>query len=878
MQFYHIFFLIDTNKTPNIMDIKSILKNALPHAIAVFAMLLVSSAYFYPAWEGKTLQGEDVVGGYGKVREARDFKKHEDKTVLWNGSIFSGMPEFVHAKYEGATSLKSVFYLPMKMGLPQEVASIFWYMLGFYILLVALGVSPQFAAGGSIAFALGSYNIIIILAGHYMKVFTLALIPPTLAGIILIFREKYRWGLIVTAFFLAMQITMAHVQMMYYFLIAMLCFGIVELVHQIKEKNVKQFSKTIIVLLAAATLGIAPNYARLINYYKFNDYTIRGSSELTIGNEDVKTEKGLDKDYINMWSSGVDEAMMVIVPNVKGGSTKTIKQDRDLLKSIPRQYQQTLGGFNQYWGNQPFSGGPNYLGIIFVFLFILGLFLVKDRIRIAILTPVILFLLLAMGGNLSWFTDLFIYHFPMYNKFRTPVSILAISAILLSFFALYSTYQISTSPDLLNKKAKVPGLKNTQPIYLLVSAGFILFLLINIAMPHLFNSYISNVEQSQINQWQKQANVGNQVNNLVNELVSFRVGVFRSDLLRSLLFVLALSASFYFFTRNKIKKEILWLIIVLLALVDFWGVSRRYVGVEHFHKKGNLVKKAYELSDTDLQIYGREMRENPELKEKLEEYTQINQPKNKEEENALLTHVINKYTHYRVFNVTTSPFQENVTSNAHKSIGGYHPVKLRRYQDMIEQHIGKMNSSVLNMLNTKYIVTQQGIQVNPDALGNAWFVDSIKWVDNPNDEILSLNNIDVSNTAVLQTINKNELIDLESTVNSNDQIYLNAYSPDYMVYSSKSSQKKLAVFSEVFYPDWKVLIDGKESKIYTTDYILRGVIIPEGEHKIEFILHPAQFYTSNIISRYAFYLMLIILLGVVGYEIKIRIKPTPKLG
>ncbi|WP_297089102.1 hypothetical protein [uncultured Draconibacterium sp.] len=853
------------------MDIKSLLKSVLPHVLAVVAMLAVSSVYFYPAWEGKTLQGEDVVGGYGKGREARDFRTYEDERVLWNGSIFGGMPEFVHAPYEGASSMKKIFYLPNKLGMPREVASIFWYMLGFYILLIALGVSPKLAAGGSMAFALGSYNVIIILAGHYMKVYTLALIPPTLAGIILIFKEKYRWGLILTSFFLAMQITMAHIQMMYYFLIAMLFFGSVELVYQIREKNLKQFSKTIVVLLAAAALGIAPNYARLINYYKFNDQSIRGSSELTIGNEGVKTDKGLDKDYINMWSSGVDEAMMVIVPNVKGGSTAAIKQNRDLLNALPRQHRQTLGNFNQYWGNQPFSGGPNYLGVVFVFLFMLGLFLVKDHLKTAILLPVILFLLLAMGGNLSWFTDLFIDYFPMYNKFRTPVSILAISAILLSFFALYSTYLISSDRTLLEKKATLPGMKKPQPVYLLVSGIFILFLLINLALPNLFNSYISDVEQNQIFQWQKQPNIANQLDGLIGALVDFRIGVFRADLFRALVFVVALTALFYFFSKQKIKKEVLWGLIILLAVVDFWGISRRYVPIEQFHKQ-SLVKEAYQLSDADLQIYQRELQANPELQQKFEAYKAKFKPQNKDEENEILTHVINKYTHFRVYNITGSPFQENVTANAHKSIGGYHPVKLRRYQDMIEHHIGKMNRGVLNMLNAKYFITQQGLQVNPSNLGNAWFVDSVKWVDNPNEEILALNDIDVAKTAVIRSKNKDKVGTISTTGSANESIELIQYNPDTMTYHVQTDSERLAVFSEVYYPDWKVLIDGEESDIIVSNYILRSVVIPEGEHKVEFILHPATYYTSNVISRYAFYLMLLIVIGSVAFDLYIRKK------
>ena len=427
------------------MNFKLILNKVIPHLIAVAVMLIISSVYFYPAWEGKTLQGEDVVGSYGVNREKRDFKYYENiETVLWNGSIFGGMPDYIGAPYKGADNLKQVFSIPQKLGVPREVAAVFWYMLGFYILMLAMGLSPRIAAGGSIAFALTSYNIIIILAGHLMKVYTLALIPPTLGGIILCFNRKYLWGFILTSFFLAMQITMAHIQMIYYFFITLIIFGIVELVYQIKEKTVLQFAKTMAVIFAAALLALTPNYSRLINYYKYNEQSIRGNSELKLGKDATQqTKNGLDKDYINSWSSGVDESMMVIVPDVKGGMTGAIGNDRELLNKVPREYRNVLANFNQYWGNQPFSGGPNYLGVVFMLLFLIGAFTLKNRLKLQLLLPVILFFFLSMGGNFSSFTDLFIYYVPMYNKFRTPVSILALAAILVSFLAIYTLYKVT---------------------------------------------------------------------------------------------------------------------------------------------------------------------------------------------------------------------------------------------------------------------------------------------------------------------------------------------------------------------------------------------------------------------------------------------------
>lgn len=845
---------------------KSIIKQVLPHIISIAAFIIVASTYFYPAWEGKALQGEDAVGSHGWHREKKDSQKYEKETVLWNNALFSGMPDLIFTKFKGASALRKIYNLPQKIGIPIEISSIFWYMLGFYILLTSLGIKPLISAGGSIAFSLSTYYIIIILAGHYMKVDTLALIPPTLAGIFLCFKRKYLWGFILTAFFLAFQINMAHIQMIYYFMISLIILGFIEFYFHLKKKQLKQFAITVAVLIGAALMGIAPNSAKLITYYKYNDFSIRGSSELSIGNEGVKTEKGLDRDYINMWSSGVDEAMMVIVPNVKGGSTGMIKQNADLLKKVPRQYRETIGNMNQYWGNQPFSGGPNYLGIIFVFLFMLGVFLIPGRFKLAALLPVILFFLLSMGGNLSAFTDLFIDYVPMYNKFRTPVSILAVAAIWVGLLAIYTLSKIYTDPSLLEKKKKVPGLKKEQPIYLLVSAGFSAFLLLNIALPELFNTYISNAELNQFASIRSQQNVGSQLDTIINALMDFRISVFRAELWRTLLFVAGISVLLFLYAKGKLKQNIMVAAIMLLAVIDFWGTSRRYVSLDHFRKKGNAVKQAYQLSDIDRQIYGLEQIANPELPGKIKELESKFKPSTKEEKEQLLTYAINKYNHYRVFNLTKSPFQENITTNAHSSIGGYHAAKLRRYQDMIEQHIGKMNIGVLNMLDTKYIINQNGLQQNPGAMGAAWFVDSVKWVDNANDEILALNEIDVTKTAVLRNENKDK-IKLGSGTSGKNEIELSEYSPDYLVYTTNTTADKLAVFSEVYYPDWKVYIDGKESEQFTANYILRSMMIPAGKHKIEFKFHPDYYYKSNTFAQLAYYFLLLVIIGAVAFEL-----------
>ena len=846
---------------------KPVLKKVLPHVISILAFIIVSSAYFYPAWEGKSLQGEDVVGSFGSAREKKDFQYFDEETVLWNGSIFSGMPDLIFSKFNGARQLNKIYSLPRRLGIPHEVSSILWYMLGFYILLLTLGIKPFISAGGAIAFSLSTYYIIIIMAGHYMKVDTLAMIPPTLAGVLLCFRGKYLWGFILTSFFLAIQISMAHIQMMYYFLLSLIILAVIQFYYHLKEKKLKDFVIATAVLIGAALMGIAPNSAKLITYYKYNDFSIRGKSELTIGqSENAPVSKGLDKDYINAWSSGVNEAMMVIVPNVKGGSTGMVKQDRDLLNKAPRQYRETIGNMNQYWGNQPFSGGPNYLGIIFVFLFVLGAFLLPGRLKLASLVPVILFFFLSMGGSFSAFTNLFIDYVPMYNKFRAPVSILAVAAIWLGLLALFTLYKLYSNPEILNKKTKIPGLKSEYPTYLLVASLFAGFLLINILLPNLFNSYISNAENNQFNSFRNQPNAAGQIDAILSALTEFRIGVFRADLWRSLIFVVLVTAAIHFYKKGKLKANVLVIAVVLLAVIDFWGVSRRYVPLGHFTKRGAAVKQAHQLSDIDRQIYQLEITQNPETAEKIAGLKTKFNPKNKEEEDRILTYAVNKYNHYRVFNIAGNPFNENVTANAHSSVGGYHAAKLRRYQDMIEQHIGKMNMQVLNMLDTKYFITQNGLQRNPAAMGAAWFVDSVKWVDNANDEILALNNIDVKNTAVIRNSDQNAVTNFNKAADGGTMT-LNNYSPDHLEYVTRTSAPQLAVFSEVYFPNWKVFIDGKESKLFPVNYILRGMIVPEGQHTIEFRFHPDYYYTWNNIAQMAFYALLLILLAALAVEI-----------
>jgi len=851
------------------MDFKSIFKKILPHLIAVAAMFIVSSVYFYPAWEGESLGRDDIVKGRGGVAEKIHYREFENENILWTSNRFSGMPDFIGANYESSNFLKQIYNIPQKLGVPAEVALLLWYMLGFYILLIAFGVNPWLAAGGAVAFGLTSYNLIIIDAGHFKKVRTIAFIAPTLAGFILTYRRKYLAGFALTAFFLAQQIAHDHIQMSYYLLLGFVCIGLVQLYYHIKNKELVQFAKSTGLLVLAALLAVGPNYSKLSNLYRYNKETIRGKSELTVGREEVKTESGLDRDYINMWSSGKTESMMLFAPKVKGGASGYVKQDRDLLREVDNRFREIIGNMNQYWGNQPGSGGPNSAGAVIFFLFFIGLFLIKGPLKKGILISVLLYVLLSWGDNFSAFTNLFIDYVPLYNKFRAPVSILAVGVVFIAFFAFYTASRILKRPELLSVRSKINIGNKNLPVYMAAGLGFIAFLLLNIMFPSLFNTYLSDAEINMFDNYRAQGDAS-QIDAIVAQLKELRIHVFRMEMFRTLMFSLAVLAALVLYKKEKIKKGSFIAIVAVLAVIDVWSIGKRYVSEDDF-TKSNLIEEEYRLSGIDKQIYAREIQETPDLQQKIQEAYQKYNPETEAEKEDIQKFVIRKNTFYRVLNLTTSTFQENQTSGAHRSIGGYHAAKLRRYQDMIEFHISQMNREVLNMLNAKYIITQNGLQVNQGAMGPAWFADSVVWAENPDEEIMLLDSIDVSEEVVVNDKDE-DVINSFSPEQPGDTITLEEYHPDRMVYRSVAGGNRIAVFSEVYYPDWKVLIDGEPAEYFTVNYILRGMIVPQGEHKIEFIFNPPYFSRANKISVVLLYLLFAVVIGLTGYGIYSELK------
>ncbi|WP_167616484.1 YfhO family protein [Maribellus sediminis] len=849
------------------MNFKPILKSLVPHLIAIAAIFAVSSAYFSPAFNGKSLRQDDVVKSIGGVRDKIEYRKYENKDVLWTNVRFSGMPDFLSATYKSSNKIKNFYNLPQKLGFPNEVGMLIWYMLGFYILLIAFRVNPWLALAGAIAFGLTSYNLIIIEAGHFKKVRTIAFIAPTLAGVLLTFRKKYLWGFVLTAFFLANQIAHDHVQMSYYLLLGLVCIGLVELYNHVKEKRYLDFGKAIGLLFLAALLAIGPNYSKLSNLYRYNKQSIRGKSELTVGKDHIKTKGGLDRDYINAWSSGRAETMMLFAPRVKGGASAYVKQDRNLLNKVDRPMRETVGNMNQYWGDQGGSGGPNTAGSVIFTLFIIGLFVIKGPIKQGILISVILFVFLSWGKYFSGFTDIFIDYVPLYNKFRTPVSILAVAVIFITFFAFLTVSKIIKNPGLLEQESKIKIGKKNLPLYLVGGLGFIAFLLLNIAFPHLLNRYINDQEMVLFDNYRQQAGDA-QINAILASLESLRISVFRADFFRTLLFAAGTVLSFYLFKKHKIKKLALIGIIGVLALIDVWTIGQRYVNKDDFTRQ-NLMEQEYLLTDVDKQIFSREIQNTPGLEQKIEAAYQKFQPKTQAEKEDIQKYVIQKNTYYRVYDLTTSAFQDNRVSGSHRSIGGYSAAKLRRYQDLIENHIMKGNMQVLNMLNTKYIITQQGLQVNPGVMGPAWFVDSVVWANTPDEEIASLNDIDVTRQTVVNTKFKNTVGEFQSAVTS-DSISLETYEPDYLKYQTNTKGNRLVIFSEIYYPDWTVTIDGKPTDYFESNYTLRAMMVPAGQHTIEFSFNPVYYSQANTLSMIFYYIIILMVLVLVGYSVYIE--------
>ena len=782
---------------------KPILKKTLIHGGIIFFFFLVAAIYMAPAFDGKVIQQGDIQQWKAMANEQLDFHKKTGEYTTWTSSMFSGMPSYqVSTPPSKSIFTKIESWLGLGMfELSGNVGIIFIYLLGFYSALLAFGLSPWLSLLGALAFGLGSYNIIIIEAGHASKAYAMSMIAPILGGMFLILRrQKYVWGGILFTLALGIQIACNHIQITYYTMLAGLIIGLVYLFYAIKNNSFKPLLIGVVIMLIGVGFSVGANARLLFINQEYVKYTMRGGSEITVTPEDlykdgepksIAASNGLDIDYAFAWSYGKGETYTLLVPgSYGGGSGETVGTDSEFYKTF-RQKQAPL-----YWGDQPFTSGPVYFGAIVIFLFVLGMFVVKGPERWWILLATILSILLAWGKNLMGFNSFVFYHLPLYNKFRTPSMSLVMANVTMVIMAALALKAIFNKDNPVDKK------KLNIALYIStgITAGFILLMMT-------FSGRFSFSGASDV---QMAAQYGNQWNIIQDVLIKDRKALFMSDSWRSLILILISAVLLWLYINQKIKQSgIIIGVLACLVLFDMWGVDRRYLNDSNFISEKRLKLKP---SQTDLT---------------LDQYA----AQFKDED-------------YRVFDLSVNTFNDAYPSAFHHQIGGYTAAKLRRYQDLIDFYLSRhINTDVLNMLNTRYVVMsgqggQPMVQRNPEALGNAWFVNAYQIVEDPNAEILALNDFNPADTAIIDKCFATMVQGKNLERDSNSVIVMEhqkPYNPNYVVYKTKTNKDQLAVFSEVYYaPDWRAYIDGQPAEYFRANYILRAMVIPTGEHKIEF--------------------------------------------
>ena len=829
------------------------LKKCLPDAIVVALFAVISFAYFLvPVSQGKILFRHDSQASVGLGQELTEYEQRTGEVTRWTNSLFSGMPTYqispAYSSTDGLSTAMSAYHL----WLPDYVWFLFAYLLGFYILLRAFNFRQSLAALGSILWAFSSYFLIIIAAGHLWKVMALAYLPPMIAGVVLAYRGKYLWGFIVTVVFTAFEVKANHVQMTYYYLFIVLFMVVAYLVQAIREKRFQHFLKASGVLVAAALIGVAINISNLYHTWEYQKESMRGKSELTKANSANQTSSGLDRDYITQWSYGIDETLTLLVPDAKGGASVPLSQNATAMAKANPEVQNMLPqlyeAVPQYFGTQPGTSGPVYVGAFVLFLFVLGLFIVKTPLKWALLAATILSILLSWGHNFMGFTNFFLDYVPMYAKFRTVASILVIAEFTIPLLAALALKRIVDEPTVLTKNMKF--------VYasLALTAGVALVMAL---MPSMMGPFISEQERQMLSGIQGMT--PDVQNMMLSSIATMRAAMVSADAWRSIIVIIIGVAMLLLFKAQKIKPLYLIVGIAALCLIDLWQVDKRYLNDEMFVPKSER-DTPQQATATDMEI----------LKDKA--------------------------LSYRVLNFASGAFNENNTSYFHKSIGGYHPAKLRRYQEMIDKYIapemqaamqaigskggvmsevdGRKLFPVLNMLNAKYfIVPLQGnattsIQ-NPYAQGNGWFVDKLTYVADANAEYAEVGKIDVSHEAVADK--KFEAVLGQTAANdSTASVVLTKYEPNNMTYTVNSAKGGVVVFSEVYYPGWSATIDGQPAELGRVNYILRALNVKAGKHEVVLDFHPSSISITETIAYTALAVLLLAICAALFVEWKKR--------
>ena len=820
-------------------DVK-VLKQFLPYLSAIIIFIVMSFAFMSPVLQGKKIKQNDITIFKGMSKEIADFREKSGEEPLWTNGMFGGMPSYQISTLYPNNWIQKVDKL-FTLGLPHPVSLLFLYFLGFFILLLILRIDPWWAIIGAFAFAFSSYFIIILEAGHNSKAHAIAYMAPVIAGIILTYRGKYLLGGILTALFAALEISANHLQITYYLLLFIVILGIAIHVDHIKRKALPNFIKATGILIIAALLAILPNITSLLVTSEYAAQSMRGTPEL-IKEGSIQTS-GLDKDYATQWSYGIGESWSLLFPNVKGGGSGALAANEEAMEQIDPQFKTAIAQnrISSYWGDQPFTSGPTYAGAIIVFLFFLGLFYVKGYLKWALVAGTIFSLVLAWGKNFMLPTELFLDYFPLYNKFRAVSMILILAEFTIPILAMLALWKIVTESKTIQNQ------KKEFLIAFGLSGGLLLLFYL---MPNLFFNFLSQMESDQLS-----SNSNPQIVEFVKNMEAARIYIFKSDAIRSFLFILLMAVALYTYSIKKINKSILFLITAVLLVADMFTINKRYVNEENFDRK-KVVENPYIPSVADKAILN------------------------------------DKSLDYRVLNLG-NPFNDGATSYFHKSIGGYHSAKLARYQDLIDYRlqveINQLISSLqnsdgsnldelfknlgsLNMLNTKYIIynPQAPPIINQNANGNAWFVNQYEWVENANDEIEKLAIIDTKYTAIIDKRFEEQVNSLSITFNPENTIELMDYQSNHLTYKTNTDSEQLAIFSEIYYDKgWNAYIDSELKPHFRSDYTLRAMLVPAGRHTIEFKFEPKSYYRGEKIALFGSILLLLSFIGIIARELKI---------
>ena len=831
------------------------IRRVLPDVLAIILFVAISVSYFFtPIRDGLVLSGHDHSAPAGSSVEMNHYREtHHGERTRWTNSLFGGMPTYQMSPSYDSTDVLSLFEKVYQLGLPAVAAYVFMMLLGFYILLRAFDFRVWMAALGAVLWAFSSYYFIIIAAGHIWKLLTLSFIPPTIAGMVLCYKGRYLPGIIVTALFTALQILSNHVQMTYYFLFVMGFMLLAYLADAIKKHTLGRWTKATACFAVGGLLGIAINMSNLYHTWEYSKESMRGKSELTqkTKNPADQTSSGLERSYITMWSYGLGETWTLLVPNTKGGASMPLAASKTAMEHANANYSPIYQAFTQYWGEQPGTSGPVYVGAFVLMLFILGLFIVRGPMKWCLLAATILSILLSWGKNFMGFTDFFLDYVPMYDKFRTVASILVIAEFTIPLLAMLALKKLVEDPACLEGKSErwhFPRKHYLTLSFALTGGMALLFWL----MPDLFfGDYLSSADQSYMHQYVEAGYIPQQLSaDILRNMSDMRRAMFTADAMRSFIVVGVGALVLLVYRWKRIKEVPMVICLIILCLADMWGVNKRYLNDGMFSAPSARMQELQQTEADEMIL------------------------------------AANQGAYNRVLNLTVSTFNDNTTSYYHKSIGGYHPAKLRRYQELIEEHIhqemGRINRAivdtrgelqecngdslfpVLNMLNTAWVIlgTKDGHKMavpNPWTAGNAWYVPEVRYVQDADAEIASLREINPKHTAVADQ-RFQDILGSSSEQDSTSFVVLKEYEANRLAYEATSTKGGVVVFSDIYYPGWSCTIDGKETPIARVNYVLRAIQVPAGKHSIVMSFYPKSVQVTETIAYIALALLVVLTL------------------